>query len=76
MSKRKTLEKRRSVGSASVPGSMGAPGRDVQFMSGQQKDQQSTRKNRTYQELKREIEHKRRAKEKVRGNSDFKKNNI
>ena len=68
MSKRKTLTKRRSVGSN--PGSMGTPARDSLMMlssrQDQKENQQNTRKNRAYQELKREIEHKKKLKEKVR----------
>ena len=61
---RSALDKRKSV--VSNPGSEGAPGRDgMQLMSSKQEKQQSSRKNRAYQELKREIEQKRRNKEKV-----------
>ena len=75
MSKRKTLTKRRSVGSN--PGSMGTPARDSLMMlssrQDQKENQQNTRKNRAYQELKREIEHKKKLKEKVRFKKTIKK---
>ena len=61
---RSALDKRKSV--ISNPGSDGTPVRGgMQLISAKQEKQQSSRKNRAYQELKREIEHKRRAKEKV-----------
>ena len=49
---------------------MGTPARDSLMMlssrQDQKENQQNTRKNRAYQELKREIEHKKKLKEKVR----------